>query len=116
MYNVDGGRILRRGKVLAMKKILPTILLLFSLSPAHAVLLHTESFEVPPGGGYTLSTAFDDGSFDYFDRYAVPDNTNAARDDFQIEGVLFLVEILRGSVSLSSSRFLLDDRFNTQSF
>jgi hypothetical protein len=51
--------------------------------PASAAVLHTESFESPPGAGYTLNTAFDDGSFDFFDRYAVPDNANAARDDFQ---------------------------------
>ncbi|MCB1750220.1 MAG: PEP-CTERM sorting domain-containing protein [Gammaproteobacteria bacterium] len=66
-----------------MKKILLPILLLFSFSPAHALLLHQESFEQAPGGTYTLTTAFDDGGFDYFNRYAVPDNGNAARDDFQ---------------------------------
>ena len=59
------------------------MLLLFSISPVHAVLLHTESFEAAPGSGYSLTTAFDDGFFDYFDRYAVPDNGNAARADFQ---------------------------------
>ncbi|MEO1196803.1 MAG: ExeM/NucH family extracellular endonuclease [Pseudomonadota bacterium] len=42
-----------------------------------------ESFEDAPGDGYTLTTAFDDGGFDYFDRYAAPDNSNGARDDFQ---------------------------------
>ena len=43
-----------------------------------------ESFETEPGTTYTLSATFDDGGFDYFDRYAVPDNGNAARDDFQV--------------------------------
>ena len=42
-----------------------------------------ESFESEPGTTYTLSNPFDDGNFDYFDRYAVPDNDNPARDDFQ---------------------------------
>jgi len=49
---------------------------------AQATVLHTESFESPPAA-YSLNTAFDDGFFDFFDRYSVPDNTNAARDDFQ---------------------------------
>ncbi len=43
-----------------------------------------ESFENAPGTTYTMSNQFDDGFFDFFDRYAVPDNTNAARDDFQV--------------------------------
>jgi hypothetical protein len=42
----------------------------------------TESFESPPGTTYTLTTPFDDGSFDFFDRYAVPDLGNITRDDF----------------------------------
>ncbi len=41
-----------------------------------------ESFEGLPGTGYTMSNQFDDGFFDFFDRYAVPDLSNAARDDF----------------------------------
>ena len=40
-----------------------------------------ESFEGETG--YTISNPFDDGSFDFFDRYMVPDDSNAARDDFQ---------------------------------
>lgn len=45
----------------------------------------TESFETDPGTTYTLSNQFDDGSFDFFDRYMVPEpiGGNAARDDFQ---------------------------------
>ncbi len=35
---------------------------------------------------------------------------------FGVEGVLFLVEILGGSVSLSSCCFVLHDGFNTQGF
>ena len=42
-----------------------------------------ESFESAPGSSYTLSNPFDDGGFDFFNRYAVPDNGNGARDDFQ---------------------------------
>ena len=42
----------------------------------------TESFETTPGGSYALITAFDDGGFDFFGRYMVPDASNAARDDF----------------------------------
>ena len=41
-----------------------------------------ESFEAAPGATYTLSNSFDDGGFVFFDRYAVPDTANAARDDF----------------------------------
>ncbi|MEL6477685.1 MAG: ExeM/NucH family extracellular endonuclease [Pseudomonadota bacterium] len=41
-----------------------------------------ESFEEAPGTTYTLSAEFNDG-FDYFGRFAVPDNSNDARDDFQ---------------------------------
>ena len=73
-----------REAIVNMKKILLSALLLCSFSPVHAVLLHTESFEEAPGAAYTLNTAFDDGFFDYFDRYAVPDNGNVARDDYQI--------------------------------
>ncbi len=42
-----------------------------------------ESFESAPGTSYTLSDPFDDGGFDFFNRYAVPDNSNGARNDFQ---------------------------------
>ncbi|MDP0490184.1 MAG: PEP-CTERM sorting domain-containing protein [Verrucomicrobiota bacterium JB023] len=52
-------------------------------SHASAATVFVESFESAPGSTYTLSSTFDDGSFDFFGRYAVPDNTNAARDDFQ---------------------------------
>ncbi|ANT62694.1 hypothetical protein AYJ57_20175 [Salipiger sp. CCB-MM3] len=41
-----------------------------------------ESFEEAPGAGYTLTGAFDDGSFDYFGRFPAPDSSNGARDDF----------------------------------
>ena len=41
-----------------------------------------ESFEAEPGTSYTLSDPFDAG-FDFFGRFAVPDNDNGARDDFQ---------------------------------
>jgi hypothetical protein len=41
-----------------------------------------ESFETAPGTTYTLSASFDDGQFDFFGRYAVPDTANSARDDF----------------------------------
>lgn len=40
-----------------------------------------ESFE-NAGEGFILNTAFDDGSLDFFDRFAAPDANNAARDDF----------------------------------
>jgi len=46
-------------------------------------IIHQESFEAAPGAGYTMSNQFDDAGFDFFDRYAVPDNANPARDDFQ---------------------------------
>ena len=46
--------------------------------------IFTESFESAPGTTYTLSAEFDDGFFDYFGRYMVPDNMNGARDDFQL--------------------------------
>ena len=42
-----------------------------------------ESFEEAPGDTYTLSNTFDDGLFDFFGRFAVPDDTNVVRDDFQ---------------------------------
>ena len=45
--------------------------------------LFVESFEDAPGTSYTLTTAFDDGGFDFFDRFAAPDSDNAARDDFR---------------------------------
>lgn len=64
----------------------PTILslvLAFALaSIAHAQLPFQESFEAAPGTSYTLAAAFDDGGFDYFGQYAVPDTMNGARDDF----------------------------------
>ena len=43
----------------------------------------TYSFEEAPGSRYTLTNAFDDGSFDFFGRFDAPDNSNGARDDFQ---------------------------------
>lgn len=43
-----------------------------------------ESFEGAPGGTYSLNGAFDDGGFDYFGQYAVPDMVNGARDDFTV--------------------------------
>jgi hypothetical protein len=39
------------------------------------------SFEDAPGTDYTLTGAFDDGSFDYFDRFAVP-SPDGGRDVF----------------------------------
>ena len=49
-----------------------------------AATLHTESFESPPGANYSLNTAFQGVSaFDFFNRYAVPDNSNAARAEHQ---------------------------------
>ena len=52
---------------------------------AGPVLLHQESFEGRPGTGYSmLPSAFDDGGFDFFDQYTVPDLTNPARDDFMV--------------------------------
>ncbi len=51
---------------------------------AQAGQVFQESFESAPGATYTMSNQFDDGFFDFFDRYAVPDNSNAARDDFQL--------------------------------
>ena len=62
--------------------LLATFVAALAAASAQANQILQESFESPPGAGYTLNTAFDD-SFDYFDRYAVPDNSNAARDDFQ---------------------------------
>jgi hypothetical protein len=50
---------------------------------AAGVQVFQESFESPPGATYALFMPFDDGEFDYFNRYGVPDNSNAARDDFQ---------------------------------
>lgn len=52
-------------------------------STTSAQIVYQESFETEPGTSYTLSSEFDDGSFDFFGRYMVPDNDNAARDDFQ---------------------------------
>ena len=49
----------------------------------NAQQIFQESFESAPGSSYALTTAFDDGGFDYFGQFAVPDNTNGARDDFQ---------------------------------
>ncbi len=45
--------------------------------------LVTQSFELPSSGDYLLDSVVDDGGFHYFNRYALPDTTNAARDDFQ---------------------------------
>jgi len=50
---------------------------------ASAAIIFQESFEQAPGTTYTQSNVFDDGFFDYFSRYLSPDNSNAARDDFQ---------------------------------
>ena len=61
--------------------ILSLPVLLLVAGPASAQF--QESFEAPPGAGYTLVPQFDDGSFDFFDRFPAPDNSNAARDDFQ---------------------------------
>lgn len=47
-------------------------------------VIFQESFESTPGGSYSLNTAFDDGGFDYFGRYNVPDISNNARDEFLI--------------------------------
>jgi len=51
---------------------------------ANASQVFQESFESTPGASYTLSNEFDDGGFDFFGRYAVPDLSNPARDDFLI--------------------------------
>lgn len=58
-------------------------IILLALAMPVSAQFFQESFESPPGATYTLSNQFDDGSFDFFDRYSVPDNSNAARDDFQ---------------------------------
>ncbi|MEL6528180.1 MAG: hypothetical protein AAFQ07_20965, partial [Chloroflexota bacterium] len=42
------------------------------------------SFEEDETDLFSLSATFDDGGFDYFNVYQVPDNTNGARDDFQL--------------------------------
>jgi predicted extracellular nuclease len=41
-----------------------------------------ESFENAPGETYTIDSAFDDGGFDFFGRFAAPDDKNAARKNF----------------------------------
>ena len=66
------------------QKLIVTLVLALACSPAANAQIFSESFESAPGATYTLTTAFDDGGFDYFGRYSVPDNTNGARDDFQI--------------------------------
>ena len=58
--------------------------LVVAAGSAAAGITFQESFENAPGTTYTMSNQFDDGFFDFFDRYAVPDNSNAARDDFQL--------------------------------
>ena len=58
--------------------------LIVAAGSASADITFQESFEQAPGSTYTMSNQFDDGGFDFFDRYAVPDNSNGARDDFQI--------------------------------
>ena len=58
-------------------------LILGVAATASAGNIATESFETDPGTSYTLSAQFDDGGFDFFDRYLVPETENAARDDFQ---------------------------------
>ncbi|MEO1090948.1 MAG: DUF3616 domain-containing protein [Pseudomonadota bacterium] len=51
--------------------------------PTGLVLPVVESFEDEPDTSYELIDVFDDGGFDFFGRYPVPDDTNGARDDFQ---------------------------------
>lgn len=67
---------------LTMKTTTITLTTLIGCGCLQAGLLQQESFESAPGGSYSLTTAFDDGGFDFFDRYAVPDDGNGARDDF----------------------------------
>jgi len=62
--------------------ILSLLVLLLVAGPASAQF--QESFEAKPGAGYTLVPQFDDGDFDFFDQFPAPDNTNPARDDFQV--------------------------------
>lgn len=63
--------------------LLMFVVVLFPMSLS-AQTFFEDSFETPPGVSYTMSAQFDDGGFDFFDRYAVPDLTNGARDDFLI--------------------------------
>ena len=44
---------------------------------------YQESFETQAGTTYTLSSEFNNGSSDFFGRFAVPDNSNTIRRDFQ---------------------------------
>jgi len=61
-----------------------TALAISICSTCQATTLHSESFKSAPSGeSYTLTTVFDDGIFDFFDRNAVPDNSNPSHDDFQ---------------------------------
>ena len=57
---------------------------LASTSQLHAQEIFAESFEEAPGTSYLLSTEIDDGFFDFFGRFAVPDVDNGARDDFTL--------------------------------
>lgn len=64
------------------KTLLFAITLITIFSTSVSAQIFQESFESAPGGSYSLTTAFDDGGFDYFGQYAVPDTTNGGRDDF----------------------------------
>ena len=69
----------RAGFVALQRILLTSLSLILASSIAQAQLPFQESFESEPGGSYTLSGAFDDGGFDYFGRYALPDVDNGAR-------------------------------------
>ena len=88
-------------------------LLVFLLVAGTTSAQFQESFEAPPGAGYTLDPQFDDGSFDFFDRFPSPDNTNAARDDFQdgFDGsfAIFGQDIDNGDVQTSTGIVTIPD-------
>jgi MYXO-CTERM domain-containing protein len=65
-----------------MKTTMTILALAAATGIASAGQIFQESFESDPGTSYTLSNQFDDGGFDFFGRYAVPDLSNPARDDF----------------------------------
>ena len=67
----------------SMKRSTIPILFCLFAPPSEGTEIFKESFEEVPGATYTLSNQFDDGSFDYFGRYAVPSNNGSARDEFQ---------------------------------
>lgn len=72
---------------LAPRLILAAIGVALASAPAaRAQIFFTESFESPPPTTYTLTPdgAFDDGFFDFWNRYAVPDADNSARDNFTV--------------------------------